>query len=51
MRFLSTSEVIELHKMLIAQFGGLCGTRDKGLLESALSYPQLLFSIGMERDV
>lgn len=51
MRFLSTSEVIELHKMLIAQFGGLYGIRDKGLLESALSYPQLLYSIGMERDI
>lgn len=50
MQFLSTALTIELHKGLISEFGGLNGVRDKGLLESALAYPQLLYSIGMERD-
>ncbi len=35
MQFLSGALTIELHKGLIAQFGGLNGVRDKGLLESA----------------
>lgn len=50
MQFLSAMIVIELHKGLITQFGGLKGIRDMGLLESALAHPQLLHSIGMERD-
>jgi len=51
MQFLSTSLVIDLQRSLIRQFGGLHGIRDKGLLESALAYPQLLYSIGTERDI
>lgn len=50
MQFLSSALTIELHKGLITQFGGLNGVRDKGLLESALAYPQLLHSIGGEKD-
>lgn len=50
MQFLSVTLVIELQKSLIAQFGGLKGIRDKGLLESALAHPQLLYSIALERD-
>ncbi len=51
MQFLSIALIIDQHKKLIAQFGGLHGIRDKGLLESALAYPQLLYDIGMERDI
>ncbi len=51
MQFLSTPIVIDLQKTLVRQFGGLGGIRDKGLLESALAYPQLLYSIRMERDL
>lgn len=50
MQFLPTTIVIALHKTLIEQFGGLPGIRDNGLLESALAHPQLLYSIGAERD-
>jgi death-on-curing protein len=50
-QFLSIDLVIDLHKMLIRQFGGLHGIRDKKLLESAMAYPQLLHTIGMEQDI
>jgi death on curing protein len=32
-------EVLQIHQILIAQFGGLEGVRDDGLLESALERP------------
>lgn len=51
MQFISYSLVVDLQKVLIAQFGGLGGIRDKRLLESALAYPQLLYSIQGERDI
>lgn len=50
MQFLSVPLVIELHKELIVEFGGLPGIRDKGLLESAVEFPKLLYFIAMERD-
>lgn len=37
---LTSEEVLEIHKLLIAQFGGQSGLRDRGLLESALFRPQ-----------
>lgn len=51
MQFLSLLEVIDLQKRLIDRFGGLHGIRDKGLLESALAYPKLCYSIQMERNL
>ena len=39
-QFLSLEEVIEIHVVLIKQFGGASGVRDKGLLESALYRPR-----------
>lgn len=36
----SLDEALELHRILIARFGGTDGVRDLGLLESALSRPQ-----------
>ena len=50
MNFLDVDVIIDLHEKLIDQFGGRSGIRDQGLLDSALSYPQLLYAIGMERD-
>jgi death on curing protein len=32
-------EVFEIHQVLIQEFGGLQGVRDKGLLKSAIERP------------
>jgi death-on-curing protein len=39
MRWLSLAEVLELHRRLIEQTGGLPGLRDLGLLEGSLAQP------------
>jgi len=39
-RWLSGNEVMALHELSIARFGGTHGIRDKNLLESAISRPQ-----------
>lgn len=41
MKYLSKPQVIELHDLLIQEFGGLAGMRDNGLLESSLSPPMM----------
>lgn len=41
--FLEIADILEIHQILIEQFGGMPGVRDEGLLESALSQPQALF--------
>ena len=38
--YLSVVEILELHRMLIDQFGGRPGVRDLGLVESAAYRPQ-----------
>ncbi len=38
--FLTVDEVLALHEILIARFGGSPGIRDQGLLESALYRPR-----------
>ncbi|MBN8246308.1 MAG: type II toxin-antitoxin system death-on-curing family toxin [Verrucomicrobia bacterium] len=38
--------VLALHEQSLAQFGGLAGVRDEGLLDSALGKPQNLFAYG-----
>ena len=38
--FLKLDRILELHRLLIAQFGGEPGLRDRGLLQSALGMPQ-----------
>jgi|WetSurMetagenome_2_1015567.scaffolds.fasta_scaffold42988_3 death on curing protein len=43
-RFLTISEVIEIHDQEIANAGGLSGVRDIKALESALGAPQASFS-------
>jgi death-on-curing protein len=37
--FLDLDEVLEIHEELIARYGGINGTRDHGMLESALAQP------------
>lgn len=36
----TVGEAIEIHRLLIEEFGGLQGIRDQGLLESAIFRPQ-----------
>lgn len=42
--FLTLQEVLALHQELIDSFGGSSGTRDMGLLESALAQPEATFA-------
>jgi death-on-curing protein len=42
--WLTVDDVVLFHEQLIATFGGASGTRDRGLLESALSRPQNVFA-------
>lgn len=37
---------LAIHEMMLAQYGGLAGIRDEGLLESALGKPRNLFAYG-----
>lgn len=39
MRYLTTAEVLELHRRIIEQAGGASGVRDLGALESSLAQP------------
>lgn len=48
MRYLSISEVLELHERLISSSGGAPGIRDLGALESAVSQPHTTFE---EKDL
>jgi death on curing protein len=43
MIYLKLAEVLELHRRLIQQTGGLSGVRDLGQAESALAQPQMTF--------
>ncbi|MCL2646867.1 MAG: type II toxin-antitoxin system death-on-curing family toxin [Phycisphaerales bacterium] len=38
--FLDLDQVLRLHRSLIEHYGGIDGTRDMGLLQSALAMPQ-----------
>ncbi|WP_256091361.1 Fic family protein [Nostoc sp. KVJ20] len=38
-RFLSISQVLDIHQDEINSFGGTSGVRDEGLLDSALAQP------------
>jgi death-on-curing protein len=38
--------VLAMHERLLAEFGGLGGVRDDGMLDSALARPQHLFAYG-----
>lgn len=43
MRYLTIEQVIELHRRLIHQSGGIGGLRDQNALESALAQPMMTF--------
>jgi death-on-curing protein len=43
MRYLTLKEILELHRRIIQQSGGLTGIREVGMLESALAQPQMTF--------
>jgi len=50
-RWLSVSEVLQLHAMQIHKFGGATGVRDYGLLESALMRPRQRYQYGELRTL
>jgi death-on-curing protein len=41
--YLSVDQVLRLHRMQIARFGGSAGLRDRGGLDSATARPQMTF--------
>jgi death-on-curing protein len=43
MRYLKLNEVLDIHRHLLEQSGGLAGIRDFGALESALAQPKMTF--------
>lgn len=43
MRYLTLSEVLEIHRYIIAQSGGLMGIHNLGALESAIALPRMTF--------
>lgn len=43
MRYLNLIEVLELHRLILEQSGGLGGVRELGGLESALAQPRMTF--------
>jgi death on curing protein len=42
-KFLTISQVLDIHQRQIQRFGGTNGVRDEGLLDSALAQPQATF--------
>ena len=43
MRYLAVDEVVELHRLMLAQFGGAAGIRDASALDSAVAQPRMTF--------
>lgn len=43
MRHLALTEVLDLHRRVMDQFGGATGLRDLGLLEAAIAQPRQAF--------
>ncbi len=43
-RYLTLEEVLELHRLVLEQSGGLDGVRDLGGLDSALAQPRMTFA-------
>ena len=43
MRYLTLSEVLDLHRLVIEQSGGAAGVRSLGAVESAVVQPQMAF--------
>lgn len=51
MQFLTIAMIIEIHTELINEFGGMHGIRDENLLDSATAYPEMLYTIGQEKNI
>jgi death-on-curing protein len=43
MRYLTTAEILELHRLALGQSGGLAGLRNPGALDSAVAQPAMTF--------
>jgi death-on-curing protein len=43
MRYLTLSEVLDLHRQVVERTGGSAGLRDLGALESAVAQPRMTF--------
>ena len=43
MRYLAPHEVIELHRLVLADSGGMPGIRDMGAVDSAVAQPRMTF--------
>jgi death-on-curing protein len=41
--YLSVAQILELHALQIARFGGSSGLRERGALEAAIARPQMTF--------
>lgn len=50
-RWITTRMAKAIHDRMLAEFGGLSGVRDEGLLESALARPQNLLQYGEEASL
>jgi len=48
--FLAIEDVLDIHALQLARYGGPDGLRDQGLLESALAQPQATFGGGFVHD-
>jgi death on curing protein len=48
--FLDVADVLELHRLSLAEYGGGDGLRDPGLLESAVAQPQAAFGDQFAHD-
>ena len=44
LEFLGLEDVLDIHRLQMAQYGGANGLREPGLLESALAQPQATFA-------
>ena len=45
MRYISLSEVLELHRRIIEESGGSTGLRDLGGLDSAIAQPRIRYTV------
>lgn len=48
--FISLSDALKIHEMVISRFGGKQGVLDQRLLESAIHHPLMIIEFGEEKD-
>ncbi len=48
--FMSSSDVIRIHDMVINRFGGRLGIHDQRLLESAINHPWMIIKYGNDEE-